>query len=115
VATAGQAPKGKYAVLAEPVDELAGDTEEVGSLSGGDFVLGAEHDHACAVGDVVEHRAHGGLDRGVAAEPLGQVLRVGPDGRVDRVEDGRERAGCHVLHAIRNCNNGNPTPWGPPV
>ncbi|UNX54974.1 hypothetical protein MF406_01405 [Georgenia sp. TF02-10] len=34
------------------------------------------------MGDVVEHRAHGGLDRGVPVEALGELLRVRADGRV---------------------------------
>ena len=36
VATAGQPTEGEYAVFAEPVNELAGDSEDVGGLRGGD-------------------------------------------------------------------------------
>ena len=81
------------------VDELAGDPEDVGGLGGGDFVLGSEHHDACAVGDLVEHRAHGGLDRGVAAEPVGQGLGVGPGLRalvVDALDD--QAAAVYIGH-----------------
>lgn len=63
VATARQAAESEHAISAEPVNELAADTEDVGSLGGGDFVLGAQYHDARAAGHVVEHRAHGSLHR----------------------------------------------------
>lgn len=74
VAAAGQATEGEHSIGAESVDELTGDAEEVGGLGGGDFVLGAEHHDAGAVGHVVEYRAHGDLDRRVATGRSARIL-----------------------------------------
>jgi len=109
VATARQPPEREHAVLTEPVDELAGDAEQVSSAGGGDFLVGTKDDHPYAVGDLVEHRAHGRLDRGVAAEAAGQALRVGSDRRVDRVQRRGQCTGCHDFHTTRNCNKSNGT------
>ena len=107
VATVGQATEREHAVLAEPINELARDTEDVSSLRGSDLILGTQHEDPRAVGHVVEHRAHCGLKGSVAGETPGQVPRVGPDRGVDWVEGRRERSVSHVDQPTRNCNNSN--------
>lgn len=107
VATVGQTTKREHAVLAEPINELARDTEDVSSLRGSDLILGTQHEDPRAVGHVVEHRAHCGLKGSVAGETPGQVPRVGPDRGVDWVEGRRERSVSHANQHTLNCNNSN--------
>lgn len=107
VAASGQTAERQHAVLAQAVDELAGHSEHLGSSRRADLVLGSQHDDTRPVGDVVEHGAHGRLDRRVADELLSEVLSTRADGRIGRVESRGECVRCHDLHANCICNNDN--------
>nr|WP_255432323.1 hypothetical protein [Cellulomonas sp. SLBN-39] len=74
MAAAWQAAEREDAVLAEPVDELPRDPEDLRSLGRGHLVLGSQHHDPRTVGDVVKHRAHGGLDGCVTHDPVSQRL-----------------------------------------
>lgn len=99
--------EGEHAVLAESVNELAGHAEDVRSLGGCDFVIGPEHNDSGAMGDIVEHRTHGCLDRHVAIQAVSQTLCVSSGDGVDRVKGGCECVKCHEIQGIRNCNTDN--------
>lgn len=71
VAAFGEAAEGQDSVLAEPIDELTSDAQELGRPGGADLVLGAQHHDARAVSDVGEHGSNGGLDLSVAVEAFG--------------------------------------------
>lgn len=69
VATAGQPTEGEYAVFAEPVNELAGDSEDVGGLRGGDLppLLLSRRS--------VRPRSHDGSHQALLARHFAQVSR----------------------------------------
>jgi hypothetical protein len=53
-----QTAEREEAVGEEPVDELAGYTQEVGCASGCDFLVGAKDHHLFALGHVLEYLAY---------------------------------------------------------
>lgn len=93
--TSGKPTEGKYAVLAEPIYELAGHTHEFRGLSRCDLILSTQDHDARPVGDGIEHRTHRNLDRSVAVQSLCEALGVRANGRVYRVECGGKWAHGH--------------------
>ena len=91
VTASGKPPEGEHAILAEPIHVLTGYPHEVSGLGRRKLLLGAHHHDPRPVSDGIEHRAHRSLDRAIAVQALRETLRVGADGRVNRIEGGSKK------------------------